>query len=160
MDSRPNDEQTAQMIIACGNPLHGDAGLAWHAARRLEKEPLEGPVRIETHHQLLADMALPLSRCRIAVFLSATRGGEAGAVLSRSLTPHTHTVPAGSAWDPESLLAYTQALYGHCPRAYEVSISGCAFGFGDRLSYPVSRALPQLVDRVRLLLATAPALAV
>lgn len=160
MASHPKEEHTTQMIIACGNPLHGDAGLAWHAARRLEKEPLEGSVHIETHHQLLADMALPLSRCRIAVFLSATNGGEAGAVLSRSLQPHTRDVPPGSPWDPESLLAYTRAVHGHCPMAYEVSITGTAFGFGDRLSYPVSQALPQLVNRVRLLLATAPALAV
>jgi hydrogenase maturation protease len=147
-----------QLIIAYGNPLHGDDGLGWHAARRLEKESLPPSTGIETHHKLLADLAYPLSCCQTAVFVAAARGGEIGAVLSRPLRPKPADAVADTPLTPEALLAHTLNLYGQCPRAFHVAIVGRAFGLCDRVSHQVSAALPQLTDRVRMLLSAAPVL--
>jgi len=140
------------LIIGYGNPLRSDDGFGWHASRLIARELAGHDVEVITCHQLTPELAEPLSQCSQAVFIDADSEGEPGEIHWREVLPQA---PSSSALthtcSPAGLLASAARLYGRCPQAVLITVSGKSFDFGDSLSPVVSAALPKVGDRVRQL---------
>jgi hydrogenase maturation protease len=138
------------LIVGYGNPLRSDDGLGWHAVQQLTAVLREADVHILACHQLTPELAEPLSRADLAVFIDAAQDGPPGMLSCRRIVPQPAAPGAFSHHlTPFSLLACVQALYDACPEALMLSVSGVFFGYGEQLSPAVQAALPSLVERVR-----------
>ncbi|HET9315643.1 MAG TPA: hydrogenase maturation protease, partial [Vicinamibacteria bacterium] len=133
------------LVIAYGNPLREDDGVAWEVARLLESR---AHLDVRTVHQLVPELAWALSDADSVVFVDACRGGQAGRVREETVVEADPSGADPHSLDPARLLGLCHALYGRVPRATLVSIAGARFGFGDELSEPVRRAVPAVVRRI------------
>lgn len=151
----------AILIVGVGNTLRGDDGAGPEAARRLAAAWGEysgaGDVRLLLLHQLAPEVALDLAQpdVQAAIFADAAAGrapGEVGvarlyAVGGASSSRHSHQVA------PALLLAMAQALYGHCPPAWLVTVGGAEYAHGEGFSPAVAAALDAMPAVARDLLA-------
>ena len=149
---------SARLVIGFGNPLRADDGLGWVVAQRLRErladDDLFGDVVVIAEHQLTPELAEPISRARIVVFVDAREGDQPGRIDCRTVAPtgdgslaFSHDV------DPSSLVQMARLLYGACPTAVVVSVVGEEFGYGTALSPVVQAAVPEVVRHVRDFLA-------
>jgi hypothetical protein len=74
------------LVIAYGNPLRCDDGIAWQAAEELKRE-LPDSAEIIYVHQLTPELAENASRAHTVIFLDAARNGAAGHVSCQSVSP-------------------------------------------------------------------------
>jgi hydrogenase maturation protease len=145
------------LIIGYGNPLRADDGVGWHAARRLTELLQDEPIEILALHQLTPELAEPLSRVDLIIFIDASYEGQPGSwkcerleldqTLGNSLAHH---------FTPRSLLAYAQAIFKVNPTALVVSVAGESFAYCDQLTPRVETALPQVIEHVREQIARLP----
>lgn len=129
------------LIIGYGNPLRGDDGVGWVVAERLRE--VEGVTAVAAH-QLLPEQADLIQQAAHVLFVDATVHGEPGEIRVQNVIPH----PAGSASShqmaPAVLLALTEKVYGRCPAAHLITITGQNFGFGEGLSPLIQSKLAQI----------------
>jgi hydrogenase maturation protease len=147
------------VVIAYGNPLRGDDGLAWRVAGQLKKALASSVVEILEQQQLVPELAEPMARAGAVIFVDAAAAqgtsdpGEIRIVefeeevaLRAGESPFHHQI------SPASLIALAGRLYGARPRAFVATLKGHDFSPGDRLSTPVERAMPEFVDRLQKLI--------
>jgi hydrogenase maturation protease len=137
------------LVLGYGNPLRGDDGVGWQAAILVTKE-LKGQVDVLARHQLTPELAETLSQVEKVVFIDAACEGTPGQVCCQRLdvtgvNPQSFTHHVA----PTDLLATAQALYGHAPVGYLVTVNGANFGYTEALSTQVSAALPEILAHVR-----------
>jgi hydrogenase maturation protease len=139
------------LIIAYGNPLRCDDGIAWRAAEQLT---LKLPSVAETIcvHQLTPELAEKLSEHDVVAFLDAAREGEPGSVACKLISATPVDVHLWHHLTPENLLALSKELYGAAPRAFSISLCGELFDHGEMLSPSATANLPRLVATVTDLL--------
>ncbi|BAY15753.1 hypothetical protein NIES21_15720 [Anabaenopsis circularis NIES-21] len=121
------------MVIGYGNDLRSDDGIGQRIADEIASWDLSA-VKSLAVHQLTPELADALANAELAIFVDAYVPSESFDVQVRSLSPSGENAIAGHAADPQSLLALTQTLYGHCPPAVWVTVPGVNFEFGDRIS--------------------------
>jgi hydrogenase maturation protease len=137
------------LVIGYGNPLRGDDGVGQHAAWMLAECANLTHTDVICCHQLTPELAEPISRAALVIFIDATRNEGPGTIRRHRLSPlpgpgaFTHNV------SPQALLTSAQALYGNCPAAILYSVGGQYFDYTDTLSAPVRAALPRLLRRVK-----------
>lgn len=142
------------LIIGYGNPLRGDDGLGWQAAQQCAAVLPPLLVNVMACHQLNPELAEPLSRANLVIFLDADAGEPPGRLSCRNLVAQPAEAGAFSHnLTPQALLACAQALYGGSPEAVVLSISGAFFGYSECLSPVVSAVLPELLQYVQALVA-------
>jgi hydrogenase maturation protease len=135
------------LIVACGNPLRCDDGLAWRAVEGLHRRLVQD-VEIIAQHQLTPELALPVSQAARVLFLDAASHGQPGelscepVLLIQASGAFTHNV------SPASILSLCQELYDKAPQAYVISLRGEWFDYGETISATVEAALPSFVDLV------------
>jgi hydrogenase maturation protease len=141
------------LIIGYGNPLRGDDGFGWHAAGRIGI-PASHDTEILARHQLTPELAEPLSRADLAIFIDASGEQTPERLICRRIEPNleqaaafTHQVDAGG------LLSLARELYGAAPEAYVISAVAENFDCGETLSpqvesvlEPAVRLAEQLID--------------
>ena len=148
---------SARLVIGYGNPLRADDGLGWAVAQRLRTDLAGdrhfGDVVVLAEHQLTPEMAQPISRARLVIFVDAREGDQPGRVDWNEVAPtgdgsltFSHDV------DPPSLIQMARLLYASCPAAVVVSVVGERFDFGTALSPVVQTAVPDVIRRIRTLL--------
>jgi hydrogenase maturation protease len=134
------------LIIAYGNSLRSDDGVAWHAAQSLqEKLPFASVVSV---HQLTPELAEMAAGAEGVLFLDAAQCGEVGDIFCEPVRPETDGSQSSHWLSPAQVMALCQQLYGASPRALAVSIAGECFDHGDTLSGPLRNALPKLIDKI------------
>jgi hydrogenase maturation protease len=140
------------LIIGYGNPLRGDDGVGWHAAQRLAALFRESETEVMTCRQLTPELAEPVSRANVVVFIDAEQGEPAGRLSCQPIIPDA-SLPCTFSHHltPLNLLGLAQRLYGTCPQAIVFSMCSRSFGYGEELSAPVAAALPELIGRIRTL---------
>jgi hydrogenase maturation protease len=121
------------LIIGYGNPLRGDDGFGYRAAERIP-----GALAV---HQLTPELMDPISQADRVLFLDASAEGIPGEIRKRRLTPDPDARAFTHHCTPESLLSGAQALYGRCPEADLITVSGANFDLSDTLSPAVQKAL-------------------
>jgi hydrogenase maturation protease len=142
-----------KLVIGYGNPLREDDGAGRLVAERLDAEGAGVGVTVVAAHQLTPEMAEPIARAKIVVFVDARLGDGPGTVASEAVGPEESAATALSHdVDPPALLALARALYGACPPAAVVSVGAARIGYGIELSEEVRAAIPIAMDRVRAIL--------
>jgi hydrogenase maturation protease len=139
------------LVLACGNPLRGDDGVAIVLARYFRAALCEPQTNIQSSQQWTPELAEPISQSDIVLFLDASATLPPGTVEFKKVEPvrefsscTTHTMK------PEALLALAGQLYSHQPeRAYLLTIGGQSFDHADRLSEPVRSAIPVALDLIK-----------
>jgi hydrogenase maturation protease len=138
------------LIIGYGNPLRGDDGFGWQAASQLLDRIADPEIEVMALQQLTPELMEPISRAGRAVFIDAAASGEPGVLQERRLAPDSdfdshdfthHSTPGG-------LLAGALSLFGRAPEATLYSVSGEDFGFGERLTPAIEKALAEVVARI------------
>jgi hydrogenase maturation protease len=145
------------LVIGYGNPLRCDDGVGPRAAEALSACLQSADVEIVWCQQLTPDLAQSVSRAQLAIFIDAACDCPAGSLRSRRLTPESKKAFSGGAafshfQTPESLLAWSEELYGGSPEAYCLSVGAGSLAEGLDLSSTVQAALRQLQEKVRSLL--------
>jgi hydrogenase maturation protease len=139
------------LVLACGNPLRGDDGIAVVLARYFRAEFCETETDIRSSQQWTPDLAEQISQSDIVLFLDASATLPPGSVQFKKVEPArefsstvTHTM------SPEALLALAGQLYSRRPeRAYLLTIGGKSFDHPDHLSEPVRSAIPVALDLIK-----------
>jgi hydrogenase maturation protease len=144
------------LVIAYGNPLRGDDGLAWLAAKQLKTLFASSDVEILEQQQLVPEIAEAISRVTTVVFIDAAAPQAAnthpGAIaiveIAKEETKQVGKSPFHHHFSPTSLLALTAQLYGVRPRAFIATLTGEDFGPGERLSAAVEQAMPEFLAQI------------
>ncbi len=145
------------LIIAIGNPLRGDDGVAWHVAEALRLRPLPQDTTVVTCHQLLPEMAEPVAEATQVIFVDASLAHCAGEVSVSAVVRTTPDLSRGThELDPAGSLALAVRLFGHAPPASLVAIGGQRFEHSEDLSVAAMAAVPTAVSRICALLETIP----
>lgn len=139
------------LILAYGNPLRGDDGIAQLAAEQLSGKFDASKVEVLCTHQLTLEMAEKISWADAVIFLDASEDGEPGEVRCNPLVEPCGEVQFSHQLSPVAVLALAKQLYGASPQAYCVTLTGECFDHGDTLSSVAAGALPRLVETVETL---------
>ncbi len=134
-------------IIAYGNPLRSDDGVAWRAAEELQRKFPTDDVEIVTLHQLGPELAESASRSACVIFIDAAAGpGRPGEVQVKELLPGSSEASRFChALSPAHVLSLAAQLYGARPRAFSATVVGETFDHGKSLSSVVEAAIPALL---------------
>ena len=137
------------LVVGYGNPLRGDDGIGWHAARLLADDPRLAGARVLACHQLAPELAEDVSQASLVVLLDAAAEGDPGSVAVRQIEPRP---PTPATWshhlDPETLAGLAQTLYGAVPPIVLVSVAAATLAEDDGLSSALQQALPGVVETV------------
>ena len=151
----------AVLIVAYGNPLRGDDGVAWRAADALGGKFPESRVDILCLHQLAPELAETASRFERVIFVDAAskQTGEPGKIRVEQIRADDIARHQGAAFghslSPAAVLALAANLYGAKLQAFSVTVTGRNFGHGEGLSPSVTAALPDLISRIEFLVQSA-----
>lgn len=136
------------LIVAYGNPLRGDDGVAWHVAELLRGELSPDEAEILCVHQLMPELAESVSRSSGTIFIDARENGEPGQIYQARVAQQAETSFSTHVLTPAQVMALADALYGNRPEAYELSVPGESFLHSEELSPTLKSALPQMVEAV------------
>jgi hydrogenase maturation protease len=145
------------LILACGNPLRCDDGVAWRAAEELSRLHGGDDVEIVSRHQLTPELAVAVSQAETVLFLDAGRIGAPGEIMVTPLQAQPDAPVFFHDVSPQAILALSRQLYGVCPRAWMVSMGGECFDHGETLSPGIEHRLPLFVARIADLVRAASA---
>lgn len=140
------------LIVAYGNPLRSDDGIAWQAAESLQGKFSPDEVEITCLQQLGPELAETASRSECVIFVDAASGsGAPGEAQVREFSRENTAMEASRfchALPPSAILGLAAQLYGSRPRAFSATLTGEKFEHGELLSPVVAAALPTLVARI------------
>lgn len=139
------------LLIGCGNTLRRDDGVGVETAETIARLNLPG-VNVIARHQLVPELAAPISEADAVVFVDADASGRTKTRLS-PLKPAAAGRILAHAADPDSLLALSEQLFGRCPKAWILAIPVEDLGFGFGLSPRSERRLRAAVELIRELAA-------
>jgi hydrogenase maturation protease len=139
------------LILACGNPLRCDDGVAWHAAESLRQTLPADQAEILCFHQFAPELAEVSSHAAAVIFLDAAAKGTPGQVVCEPVGAEAADSHFSHDLAPASVIALTRQLYGASPQAFVVSLCGECFDHGEELSPVVVAALPEFVGAVKKL---------
>jgi len=146
------------LIVAYGNPLRSDDGLASRAARELEGKFPDTRVEILSQHQLVPELAETVSLFECVIFIDAAfpqspQSGRPGELRVREITSAEVDRRARSSHvlSPDVVVALAAELYHAQVKAFSVTVTGQNFEHGDSLSPAVAAAIPLLTERVSAL---------
>ncbi len=149
------------LLIGYGNSSRRDDGVAEHILRRLlvalgldpeslatEEEHDQRPgLRAMLVHQLAPELAELAWRYDTLVFIDAHVAGAGWAPLEwQPLEPAVQGGMSGHHLKPGVILSLCEALYGHRPQAYMLSVLGHSFDFGETLTPETSLLADQAVQ--------------
>jgi hydrogenase maturation protease len=148
------------LVIGYGNELRGDDAAGPLTVREIAA--LNRPnLRALAVHQLMPELAEPISRASAVVFVDARLPLEANPAASEEmgvveLEPQVSGDYSAHYSDPAFLLGLAARLYGHCPRAWLATIPAEQFELGVPLSSVTLRgiraaviSIPQLLEEIK-----------
>lgn len=139
------------LILAYGNPLRSDDGVAWRAAEELKLNLSAPEIEIVCAQQLAPEMAEKLSWVDAVIFVDAAEQGQPGEVRCNALVEPLAGVRFSHQLSPTAIVALAKQLYGASPQAYCVTLTGECFDDGDSLSAVAEGALPRFIAKVEAL---------
>ena len=144
------------LIVAYGNPLRSDDGLAWHVADALEGKFPPPEVEILRLHQLAPELAERVSRADAVIFVDAASADAGKRQPGDIRIEEIHVEQPDSSVQsrfshhltPAVVVAMAAQLYGASARAFSATLTGVNFEHGESLSGPVHDSLPEFVTRI------------
>ena len=135
------------LVIGYGNPLRGDDGFGSLAARYLEERRIPG-LEVIISHQLNPELAELLHDRSHAIFLDAVAGDEPGTLRATPVEPCDLSSSGMHHFEPGSLLALSQAIYGQAPPATLITATARSFDHGDEISAEVRQAAARAAEAI------------
>src|SRR5215471_8268290 len=151
MTSGPNMARV--LVVAYGNPLRSDDGVAWCAADLLAEKFSTSDVEIVRLHQLAPELADTLRCVDRVIFIDASlregAGIEPGDVRVEEIRAEVPD-PARftHVFSPQKVVGLGAELYGARPQAFLVTVCGAYFDHGTALSASVENALPEVISTI------------
>jgi len=144
------------LIVAYGNPMRSDDGVAWRAADGLASKFAESSIEIVRLHQLTPELADTARNFRCVIFVDAAScddpPNKPGAIRVEEIRSGAADPARFShVLSPQKVLDLAVQLYGASPRSFVITVAGDTFSHGDSLSPAVAAALPELVARLAFL---------
>jgi hydrogenase maturation protease len=141
------------LIVGYGNPLRGDDGIGWVAAQKLgQKFKNDSRVGSLAVHQLTPELADPISKVELVLFIDAAEGQPPGHLCCTFITPQPRRSNQAQSmthdFDPPRLLTMARTVYGCCPQAMLFTIAGQEFAHRESLTRTVELACERLVDQI------------
>lgn len=142
------------LILACGNVIRGDDGVAPFIARYLASNFCDPQTEIISSAQWTPELAEIISQSELVIFLDSSAVLPPGEV-------HTERVKVGASHpgrlthsvNPGELLALAMGLYGRAPEdAYLLTIGGQSFEHEEKFSEPVRLSIPDAITQIKALL--------
>ena len=137
------------LVIGYGNELRCDDGVGPKVAAAVARMSLPG-VQVIACHQLMPELAEPVSQARRVVFVDAAVD-EPKEVRFRPLGPAESSHLMAHAADPRTLLAMARDVYGHTPSAWWLTIPVEKLEFGEELSPLAQQGLEIALARIQVL---------
>ena len=128
------------LVIGYGNPLRGDDGAGPFVASQIGAGAI-------ACHQLTPELAETISQAGQVIFADADASVPPGQIAIRPIRPRAST--SIHRFDPETLLDWSQQLYGRVPEALLIGIGGESFGLGEGLSPAAKRATYEALRAIR-----------
>ena len=148
-----NDSSAGRiLVIGYGNTLRGDDAVGQNVAAAVAKWQLPG-LSVRVAHQLTPELAEPISRAEMVIFVDGRIAGEEDAVTVRRLEPSTGMHFAGHLSDPRGVLALAQAVYGRHAPAWLVLVPALDFSLREDLSAAAARGVAEAIGRIAALIA-------
>jgi hydrogenase maturation protease len=152
------DSRTASiLVVGYGNTLRRDDALGCLIAGEVGRWQRPG-VRSMSLAQLTPELAAELAAAETAVFVDARESSQS----SEPTVQVEPLSPRGEDWaslvhaiTPCVLLGLCKAAFGQCPRAWQVSVPGSDFSFGEELSDMADRGMGDALGMIETLLARA-----
>jgi hydrogenase maturation protease len=142
------------IILACGNPLRGDDGVALRVICGLQEGYTDPETEICCAQQWTPDLAESVSKSQLAIFVDASAAIPPGEI--RVVPVSGRHEPPGlttHSLSPQRLLELSLELFQRVPeRAFLLTIGGASFEHGDQLSASVQRAVPVACNQLKALL--------
>lgn len=148
------------LLIGYGNPLRRDDGAGPALAGMLEARSGRTDLRVITVHQLVPELAQDLAAADVkaVLFLDASVSGCSGGT-DVSIQPLGGVGPSpvlGHHFSPVELLCYAELLRGAALPAWQISIPGTDFGYGEGLSASAEKNLAAAFDKLQVFLRKIP----
>jgi hydrogenase maturation protease len=138
------------LVIGYGNTLRADDGLGPAVAEWLESEWADEDVRVLACQLLTPELAEPVSRAEMVVFIDATAAGRPGEVSCARVEPDRARASSFTHhFDPAGLLALAEELYGRAPAAYALTVCGESFDCTEGLTETVAARVPEVAEKAR-----------
>ena len=137
----------ALLIIGYGNTLRQDDGVGPKVADTIAALDLPG-VRALNCALLTPELADPISRARIAIFVDAAVDAPREVQLRKLAPADTSQIMAHAA-SPATLLALARDVFGHAPEAWWLTIPVENLGIGEELSPLAQRGFEIAVQEVK-----------
>ncbi|MCC6454841.1 MAG: hydrogenase maturation protease [Caldilineaceae bacterium] len=140
-----SQEPAPIVVIGYGNTFRRDDGAGVALAEKLVAHWIaQGrAVRLLTSTQLLPEMAADISHDAIdaVVFVDAAANDLQSGIQIAKVEAGPTSPSSGHNLDATTLLVYANLLYGHCPRAWLVTVPGTDFVHGQGFSPRVTQWL-------------------
>jgi len=136
------------LVIAYGNPLRCDDGLAWRLVEDLLNRDIPSNEEVITCHQLTPELACSVSGASLVLFIDAAREGVPGDLVCTPIQPKGHVSAFSHEFSPATVLNLAQELYANCPAAFAISLCGECFDHGQTLSPKVTENLARMAALV------------
>ncbi len=149
--SRSTDPTDELLVIGYGNTLRGDDGVGPKVAAAVDAARLAG-VRALACHQLTPELAEPVSRAGMVVFVDAAISGQSELQMVEVKPAPTGRIMAHVS-EPGALLAVAQDVFGRCPPACWLTIPIRNTDFGDELSPVAAAGMQRALEEIRALAA-------
>lgn len=150
------------LVIGYGNPLRGDDGFGALAAGYVEKRQIPG-LEVIVSHQLNPELADLLHQSSYAIFLDAVAstptcatkapvGGpsddQPGTLRATPVERCDLSSSGMHHFEPGSLLALAQAIYGQAPPATLITATARSFHHGPEISAEVRQAAATAAEAI------------
>ena len=135
------------LVIGYGNPLRGDDGFGGLAAGYVEKRKIPG-VEVIVSHQLNPELAELLHNRNHAIFLDAVVGDEPGTLRATPVERCDLSSSGMHHFEPGSLLALSQAIYGQAPPATLITATARSFNHGTEIGPEVRQAAVKAAEAI------------
>ena len=148
------------VLIGYGNPLRRDDGAGPVLARMVEAWGGRDDMKVLTPHQLVPELAEDLAESGVTavVFLDAAvndrEGG--GMVAIRPVGGEQASPLFGHHFSPGDLLQYVQLLRGTALPAWQITIPGNDFGYGEGFSRYAEQNLAAAFEALQTFLCHIP----
>lgn len=142
------------LVLACGNTLRGDDGVAPYIAKRLRSELSDPETEIRSDQQWAPELAELISQSEAVIFVDASASLPPGEIACQTLKASRGSAASLThQTSPAVLLALAGELYGKYPaRAFLLTIGGSSFELTEKLSEPVRVVVPEAIERIKEIL--------
>ena len=141
------------LIIAYGNPLRQDDGVAWRAADLIEARLPPEVVSIYRRHQLTPELSWTIYSASLVILLDAAVTGGPEDIALTTISAHRFAAFSHDV-QPRQLLALARDLFNVNPPAFLITANVSEFGFDDQLTPHAEHCAVLMAERTIEVLAS------